>query len=204
MSAVGEKSTDQVFINCPFDPDYGETFQALVFAVRYCGFTPRCARELDDEFRMDKLFAIIGECRYGIHDLSRTELDRKSALPRFNMPFELGVFLGAKRFGDDEQKRKRTLVLDIEDYRYQKFISDLNGMDPRSHDGDPARAVSQVRTWLRNVSGRKIEGPVPTVDAWNRFRDDLPTIAQAAGFDPADIPYADYEAMVADWLATAR
>ena len=50
---------------------------------------------------------MIADCRYGIHDISRTELDRDSGLPRFNMPLELGIFLGAKRFGAEEQKRKK-------------------------------------------------------------------------------------------------
>jgi hypothetical protein len=204
LSTTGDRSTDQVFINCPFDPTFAPMFQAIVFAVKFCGFTPRCARELDDEFRMDKLFRIMGECRYGIHDLSRTELDRQHGLPRFNMPFELGVFLGAKHFGDDEQRSKRTLILDIEPYRYQKFLSDLNGMDPHSHGNDPAMAASEVRTWLRNVSRRKLAGPVSTADAWRRFEADLPAIALAAGCDPTDLPYADYEAMVTDWLAVAR
>lgn len=204
MSDGSERSTDQVFINCPFDPHYAEIFQALIFAVRFCGFTPRCARELDDGVRIEKLNDIIEQCRYGVHDLSRTELDDDNQLPRFNMPLELGLFLGAKRFGDLEQKRKRTLILDVEPYRYQKFISDLAGMDPKSHRGDAGVAVGEVRTWLRNVSGRKIAGPVSAVDAWGRFRGDLPRIAVAAGFDPINIPYADYEAMVIDWLATAR
>lgn len=57
--------------------------------------------ELDDggQTRIDKLYGLIGECRYGIHDLSRTELDDVNQLPRFNMPLELGLFLGAKRYG---------------------------------------------------------------------------------------------------------
>ena len=68
---------DGVFINCPFDEDYAPVFRALIFTVDACGFVPRSARELDDagQTRVDKLYAIIEECRYGVHDLSRTELD---------------------------------------------------------------------------------------------------------------------------------
>ena len=91
------------FINCPFDAAYAPIFDALVFAVFGCGFRARSARELDDgsQTRIDKLYGIIEECRHGIHDLSRTELDPIHNLPRFNMPPELGIDLGAKRFGDD-------------------------------------------------------------------------------------------------------
>ena len=56
---------------------------------------------MDDggQTRIDKLYGLIEACRYGIHDLSRTELDATPRLPRFNMPLELGIFLGAKRYG---------------------------------------------------------------------------------------------------------
>ena len=42
----------------------------------------------------------------GIHDISRTESSGKPRLPRFNMPLELGMFLGAKQYGDGQQKDK--------------------------------------------------------------------------------------------------
>ena len=65
-----------VFINCPFDDEYRPLFQALMFAVARCGFVPRCSLEAADsgDVRIDKITKIIGECRYGIHDLSRVEL----------------------------------------------------------------------------------------------------------------------------------
>jgi len=94
-------SSDAVFINVPFDRRYKKLFEALVFAVHDCGFEARSAREQDDgsQVRLDKLYEIIGECPFGIHDLSRTGLDTTYRLPRFNMPLELGIFLGAKKFG---------------------------------------------------------------------------------------------------------
>ncbi|HEV2817827.1 MAG TPA: hypothetical protein VGW40_11490 [Allosphingosinicella sp.] len=55
------------------------------------------------------------------------------------MPLELGLFRGAKRFGNKAQKLKRALILDIEQFRYQRFISDLAGIDIHAHGGDPAR-----------------------------------------------------------------
>ena len=122
-------------------------FQALVFIIYACGFRPRSARELDDgaQARIETLYGLIEECRYGIHDLSRTEPDPISHLPRFNMPLELGIFPGAKRYGAAGQKAKRMLVLDVEQYRYQRFISDLAGMDIHEHRGDPVRAVRETR-----------------------------------------------------------
>lgn len=33
-----------VFINCPFDPQYTEIFEAIVFTIMVCGFQPLSAR----------------------------------------------------------------------------------------------------------------------------------------------------------------
>lgn len=75
---------------------------------------PRCALEIQDssQTRIDKIFRIISECRYGMHDICRTEPDPATNLPRFNMPLELGIFLGAKHFGDNYQNLKVCLILD--------------------------------------------------------------------------------------------
>ncbi|MEA2337939.1 MAG: hypothetical protein QOE82_1946 [Thermoanaerobaculia bacterium] len=118
-----------VFVNCPLDEQYRPLFEALVFAIQDCGYIARCALEVADasEVRIEKITRIIGDCRFGIHDISRTDTDSATGLPRFNMPLELGLFIGAKRFGRAEQKTKTCLILDIERYRYQKFISDIAG-----------------------------------------------------------------------------
>jgi hypothetical protein len=199
-------STDDVFINCPFDRDYAPIFRALIFTIYACGFRPRSARELDDggQTRIDKLFALIDDCRYGIHDLSRTELDGVNSLPRFNMPLELGIFLGAKRYGGSSQKSKRLLILDIEPFRYQRFISDLAGMDIHAHAADPRRAGRETRDWLANVSRRIL----PSADSVARLHDaflaDLPILAGELEFELEEIPYVDYERIVVGWLLQAN
>jgi hypothetical protein len=100
----------------PFDDEYRRLFYALVFTIHECGFRARCALEAEDsgEERIRKIKRIIRECRYGIHDISRVELDALNQMPRFNMPLELGLFLGAQEYGSGEQARKRSLVLDTE------------------------------------------------------------------------------------------
>src|SRR5688500_17675140 len=122
------KSYDNsVFINCPFDSAYRPLFEAVAFAAYDCGFYPRSALEVDDssEVRIERVIRIIAECRLAIHDISRTQIDRESRLPRFNMPLELGIFIGAKVFGGGEHRRKAAIVLDTDRYRYQKYISDI-------------------------------------------------------------------------------
>lgn len=144
-----------VFINCPFDAAYRPIFDALVFAVLACGLRPRCALEAADsgEVRVEKIIGIIRDCRFGIHDISHTELNDQG-LPRFNMPCELGLFMGAQRLGGAKQRRKSCLILDRVPYRYQAFLSDIAGQDPQSHGDDPARAIKAARDWLATELGR--------------------------------------------------
>jgi predicted nucleotide-binding protein len=132
-----------VFINCPFDREYIPLFDAILFTVYKCGFRPRCSLEFDDggQVRIEKINKIIEECRFGIHDISRTELDGGNNLPRFNMPFELGLFLGAKRFGSKLQRSKVLMILDKERHRYHQYISDISGQDVKSHDNDPEKLI---------------------------------------------------------------
>ena len=196
---------DNVFINCPFDLVYKPLRDAMVFAIYDCGFIARCALEEDDssEVRIDTIYNIIANCRYGIHDISRTELDKDSGLPRFNMPLELGIFLGAKKFGIEEQKRKKCLVLDREQYRYQQFMSDIAGQDIQAHNDSSKKVIMHVRNWLRNASRRET---IPGGNIiWRRYRDfrrDLPQTARECQLTVEDLIFNDYTLVVTRWLET--
>ena len=198
---------DNVFLNCPFDPDYKQLFDAMVFAIHDCGFIPRCALEEEDasQVRIDKIYNIITDCRYGIHDISRTELDEVSGLPRFNMPLELGVFLGAKKFGIDKQKRKNCLILDKAQYRYQEFISDIAGQDIQAHNNNPEGIITVVRNWIRTASKRQT---IPSGSIiWGRyqeFMEDLPQLAQEHQLKVDELIFNDYTLVITRWLRTRR
>lgn len=193
-----------VFINCPFDAAYRPLFEALVFAVYDCGCTAHCAQEIDDasQVRIEKLGKIIAGCKFGIHDISRTELDATTGLPRFNMPLELGMFLGAKRFGRAEQKNKVCLILDTEPYRYQKFISDISGQDIHAHQGKPEQAIRVVRNWLSNATPKSVIIPGGTAIAkrYTLFRQELPTMCAKLRLQEDELTFRDYAAQVEEWL----
>ena len=150
--------SDHVFINCPFDPGYRAILDGIVFAICNLGFVARCALEDDDggEIRLSKIERIIEACKFGIHDLSAVALDPVIDLPRFNMPLELGLFLGCKRFGANAQQKKKCLILDSDRYRYRNFISDIAGQDIHTHGGQPREAIIEVRNWLAGASGRRL------------------------------------------------
>jgi hypothetical protein len=196
---------DHVYINCPFDGEYRPIFEALVFAVLDCGCVARCALELEDgtQVRIDKIERLIGACRLGIHDISRTELDERWSLPRFNMPLELGIFLGAKRFGTGEQRNKQGLILDRESERYQKFCSNIAGNDIRSHNGSARDAVKLVRNWLRSAldgSQRTIPSGVLMVERYERFQRELPLLCNALRLERDDLTFRDYTTVTVGWL----
>lgn len=187
------KNSD-VFINCPFDPGYRPIFDAIVFCVSDLGFAPRCSLEEDDggEFRLAKIERLIEECRFGINDLSAVELDVGTGLPRFNMPLELGLFLGCKRFGSPNQSKKRTLVLDRDQYRYRTFISDISGQDIRAHGGDPDRAIREVRDWLRVASNTiALPGGAEVIHHYRKFRRALPSLCAVLGLEPDRLTFTD-------------
>ena len=109
------------------------------------------------------------------------------------MPFELGLFFGAKEFGSRKQKTKNAIIFDINKYRYQSFISDLNGIDVKAHANDPYTAIKYIRDWLRVSSKRKnLPGETLLIQEYKKFKKTMPYTAKRLGFKPRDIPYDDY------------
>ncbi|MCG8306173.1 MAG: hypothetical protein MI975_02200 [Cytophagales bacterium] len=149
-----------IFINCPFDEDYSNIFDSILFAIYFCGCKPRCAMEIDDgsQIRLDKIYDIIEDSDLGIHDISRTQLNI-NGLPSFNMPFEFGIFMGAKRFGGSKQKTKSCLIFDTDRFRYMEFISDISGQDIKSHENDPVLVIRKIRNWRKVKSNQAACGP---------------------------------------------
>lgn len=195
---------DQVFLNCPFDDAYRSLFDAIIFSVLACGFVIRSARERDDagEPRFSKIVEIIRSSMYGIHDISRVELDPEHHLPRFNMPLELGLFLGAKSFATGGRPKKHCLIFDCEAYRYQKFVSDIAGQDIRSHHNDPMDAIVETRHWLATMSKKALPGTNKLKRAYEEFSADLPAILAKLELAKGDLRFAEYVKVAGEWLHT--
>lgn len=191
-----------VFINCPFTSDYEGMLRATVFAVVRCGFKPRCALEDEDggEVRIEKICRIISDCRLGIHDISNTELDATTNLPRFNMPLELGLFLGARKFGAPKQRKKKALILDCIAHRYDQFISDISGQEVEFHNTNSRTLIFRVVKWLRPQTSDKIPGGTAIANLYERFERDLPDIAAEQELQPDEITFRDLAAITAEWI----
>jgi hypothetical protein len=194
----------RVFINCPFDDDYGELLRAVAFTIAASGYQPTCALNEDDagRIRFDKLKALIADADLAVHDLSRTELSEDTLTPRFNMPFELGLYLGAKHFGGKRQRQKRCLVLAKSRREWAPSISDLAGVDPAFHGGKPDAAIRAVRDFLHAApDGSVLPGETALIADHRRFLRDLPKMAEAARQTSDEaLRYRNYISFLEDFL----
>jgi len=192
-----------VFINCPFDDSYDPLFRALVFTVFDCGLVPRCAKEAYDSgsVRIEKIIALIRQCRFGIHDISRTEVN-EAGLPRFNMPLELGLFLGAAWFGAAEQRRKSCLILDRDKFRYQAYISDIAGQDIHAHANQPDQAIRAARDWLVSAKApsRDIPSSTDIARRYAQFQSELPAICVETRRLSSELTFVEFAAIAERWL----
>jgi hypothetical protein len=182
-----------VFVNCPFDSEYRPAFEALIFTVTASGYNVRCALEENDSanIRHDKLCRLIRESDRSIHDLSRVQLG-KNNLPRFNMPYELGLTHGAIRFGGRRQRTKTACIMVAEPFVMPAYISDLAGNDPHAHHNDPARVIRIIRNYLHTTpDGQMLPGAASLLSRFDRFKVDLPRIAGT--FDTGKVEIDPYE-----------
>jgi len=151
----GDEFDRSVFVNCPLDEDYDRILQAILFCLVRFGLKPRIATERSDagEPRISKILDLIQSSRYSIHDLCRCQARYRGEYYRLNMPFELGLDFGCRRYGSGRLGEKVILVLEEQRYRYQAAISDLAGSDIEAHHGDYQIAVRKVRNWLAGMPG---------------------------------------------------
>lgn len=193
-----------VFVNCPFDPAFRPLLDRIVFTIRFCGFSVRSALEVQDsgEPRLAKIMRLIETSRLSIHDVSRVELDWDSGLPRFNMPIELGIALGAKHLGRSALRDHQLLVLDSERFRYQTFASDLAGVDIAAHGSDPETIIGEVRSFLASQSAGHLPGRGAIVETFGMFEGALPDIAAAERQQVGELTFSDRLRHLGTWLET--
>jgi|SRR5690606_8265203 len=193
-----------VFINCPFDDEFKPLLKALVFELIYLGFTPKLSQTLSSSsIRVNQIKNHIRICKYGIHDLSRSKALKEGDLPRFNMPYELGLDIGALEYGGRKLKTKRILILDTERYHYQKVLSDIAGQDIENHNDDPKTLITKVRNWFSaNFSQQIIAGPSEIWIAYNQFIDDLNInlLEKYTGEEIEEMPISDFIKFSIDWI----
>jgi hypothetical protein len=142
----------RVYVNCPFDRDFRPQLEAIVFSCVHAGLYPVLATSSGKtgEPRLQRILAELMKSRYSIHDLSRCRGEGDENLARFNMPLELGMAM-ALRVAAPGMHEYLILVPD-QAQLYRRYISDLGGLDPQTHDGTPQRIVGEVLAWLLSAA----------------------------------------------------
>lgn len=209
MARVNSNFAKNVFINCPFDKGYVPLLRPLVFTILYFDYIPRIATESFDsgEIRINKILKLIKESKYSIHDLSRIQSSKAKEISRFNMPLELGFDIGCRKYKGNEWSRKKCLILESRQFRYQKAISDLSGSDIRKHNNNPENLVRQVRNWF--VETVKIKACSSSIiwESFNEFMSDFYAKRKNEGYKSRDLqemPMPELINFMRRWIRTNR
>lgn len=205
MSRTDAGFSRNVFINCPFDPEYVALLSPLLFTLVYLGYVPRIASESLDSGtpRIEKIVQLITESKFSIHDLSRLQSSGKDEFYRLNMPFELGIDYGYRTFAEGDATSKRFLILEREPYRYQRALSDLSGSDISNHNDEPEDIVRAVRNWFREMGPLDLPNATVIWDDFNLFLFDFYQAREEQGYRKKDLrlmPTREYLDFIQDWL----
>ena len=139
------------FLNVPFDREYQPLFLAFIAGLCGFGLAPKSVLEVPGSLRrLDRLTALIADCKYSFHDISRVTLSNR--VPRFNMPFELGLTIGMFHTRPEQH---HWYVFESTRHRAQRSLSDLNGTEAYVHEARPMKVLQT----LRDALGREEHGP---------------------------------------------
>lgn len=200
------KFAKNVFINCPYDSEYYSLLRPLLFTIVYLNFNPKIALEGSDsgELRIDKILNLIKQSKYSVHDLSRLKAKKKGEFYRLNMPFELGMDYGSRRFASNYIKGKKYLILEKGAHDYRKALSDISGVDIKTHNNKAVKVVQAVRNWFVDTVGLKDVTAASAI--WYKFNDftnDFRTAREKEGFSDEDLdmmPVREYIDFIKRWL----
>jgi len=158
-----------VFINVPFDAGYENTFLALIASLVSLGLNPRCVLEVPPSTdRLRRLYALLRSCPFSLHDLSRVQVSASGPfrVPRFNMPFELGLAAAIALRDDQHQWR----VLETMPHRVAQSLSDIAGYDPSIHNGTVQGTLEAVLDIFANMPAPPLSEIVDLFWVYRRLR----------------------------------
>lgn len=118
------------------------------------------------------------------------------------MPLELGIFMGAHHFAPAKHynRNKKFMVMDSEPFRYQKFISDINGQDIKAHDLKEERIIQHVRDFLATSSRTQLAGSEYLFQQHALFKSQLPVICRRLKWTVDQLTFIDFVDCINGWL----
>ena len=150
-----------VFINLPFDDRHERLFLALISGLVSLGLNPRSVLEIEAQHdRLRRLYEVISQCSFSLHDMCRVQVSKAGVfrVPRFNMPFELGLAVGVSLADADGRHQWRTL--EQKPHRIGASLSDIAGYDTTIHRG----TVDGVLEGLLDIFARWPNPPLDELD----------------------------------------
>jgi hypothetical protein len=165
-----------VFLNIPYDKQFENLCLAYICAIASFGLVPRATLEIPGSRRLDRIIELMQSCPFSVHDLSRVQRYAPTRLPRFNMPFELGLAVAWKMLGD---RKHVWYVFETEQHRADKSLSDLSGTDVYVHGGTIKGVLREVsNAFVRET--RKATFP-QMMQVYRLTRRALPSVLQKSG-----------------------
>ncbi len=138
------KRIESVFLNIPYDRKFEDLYLAYIVGLTQLGLRVNATVAVPNQGRLETIISLIEESSFSIHDLSRIELSK--GIPRFNMPLELGLALFRSHV---TRGRHRVFVFESKPYRAQRSTSDINGIDPKIHNGTAKGVMAGLRSVFR-------------------------------------------------------
>ena len=205
MNVPSHDFSKSVFINCPFDDEYFPLLRPLLFTILHLGYIPRIASERSDsgEQRIQKICELIKASKFSIHDISRLKLRNKNELSRLNLSFELGIDFGCRLFNVGNTHNKIFLILEKEKYLFRSALSDISGVDIKSHDNNPEELIRQIRNWFVENELKTAKSASTIWDDFNQFMADFFQQRKNEGFSDRDLqmmPIPEFVDFVEKWL----
>ncbi len=132
----------EAFVICSFNPQLRGIFDAIVYALLYCGITPVLVpSRLGHGFpRLEFIMEQLERCDLFVCDLSQVIGSQGQHL--LNTTFELGFVLGRDRGPD-------CLIYSKSERKLLELLTDLLGHDIDEHGGDGAVLVRKLTIALR-------------------------------------------------------
>jgi hypothetical protein len=167
----------RVFLNVPYDTEFEPLYLAYIIGVVAFDMTPVLAiSQTDGVTRVDRIYNLLVGCRHSIHDLSRIKLSKEGELPRFNMPFELGIAVCLAK----KSASYSWSGFDSKRYQAARTLSDLAGTDFLIHRD----SVKGVFAGLCDVFVKKGMPSVPLLlELHETLTLSLPSLQKECGAD---------------------
>ena len=118
------------------------------------------------------------------------------------MPLELGLWLGAHHLGRPDQAGKQCIVFDRDQYRFQRFISDISGQDIHAHGGSVDTLITELAAWLRQLPGGAHPGGGQAIlREYAAFQEIIPILAAGKNMTSAELTFSDFNLLAVEYVA---